>query len=67
MVLGNGTPTVRHFTKESAQREAERLARENAGGRFVVLESIATVTRCDLLWTRHDDGDACDDSDGVPF
>lgn len=44
MVLGNGVPTVRHQSQESAEREAERLADLNPGHSFFVLQAL----------TRHD-------------
>ena len=34
-------PTHRHLSKEQAEREAERLARANAGQRFYILQATA--------------------------
>ena len=66
MVVGGGTPTFRHPTKQSAQHEAERLARNNPGQEFTVLESLATVVKNDLQWVLNDlDGSETDE--GVPF
>jgi len=50
MVLGNGTPTHRHPSKQSAQIEAERLARQMQGHEFIVLEALATVVKSDMQW-----------------
>ncbi len=36
--------TVQHETLQSAEKEADRLARANIGARFVVLESIKFCT-----------------------
>lgn len=37
--MGGGAPTVTHEHPDYANREAERLAAENPGRRFVVLRS----------------------------
>lgn len=37
---GQGAPTVRHMTEDSAIAEARRLSRANAGVRFFVLASV---------------------------
>lgn len=66
MVLGYGTPTVRHHSKQSAKTEAERLARINPGESFVVLESLATVVKSDLMWELNDIGGSETASD-IPF
>jgi hypothetical protein len=39
MVLGDGRPTFRHTYENSANQEAERLARANPGREFIVLEA----------------------------
>ena len=68
MVLGVGMPTYRHPTLSGACTEAERLATSNPGQRFTVLESVASVQKTSVTWTRH--GDASNQIDGsndVPF
>lgn len=66
MVLGGGNPTFRHLTKQSAQREAERLALSNPGQAFTVLESVATVVKAEVQWEPND-LDATATDDGLPF
>lgn len=66
MVLGNGTPTVRHTSKQAAKTEAERLARQMPGYEFVVLESLAVVSKSDIKWEPTESSDSQDD-DSVPF
>lgn len=51
-----GPPTFKHYTLDAAKREAERLALNNPGERFHVLESLGTVrTHRPVEWTEHDD------------
>ena len=57
MVLGAGTPTVRHQYRGDAEREAERLAKANPGSTFTILMSIAEVKKNDVQWTQHDEED----------
>lgn len=47
MVYGirQGAPTVMHDTHEKARDEAKRLARNNPGVVFVVLESVGAVVK----------------------
>lgn len=55
MVLGAGVPTVRHTSKESAEKEAERLAKCNQGQEFTVLESQGTVSvKIVTSWDKHE-------------
>jgi hypothetical protein len=70
MVLGRGTPIVRHHTAELAKAEAERLARLNPGEAFSVLESLATVVLTDIMWRKHAGGCAASnlrDDNCIPF
>ena len=48
--MGQGSPTHRHATQESAANEAKRLARAHKGVAFVVLEATGAVI-CDDLHT----------------
>lgn len=41
MVQGAGPATVRHSTRQLAEMEARRLARENPGHEFYVMEAVA--------------------------
>jgi hypothetical protein len=46
MITGDGnSPKIRHTSKEAAIKEAERLANNNAGIEFIVLEAIEVITR----------------------
>lgn len=63
---GGGNPTVMHDTLNKATSEAERLARQNPGKAFHVLQSygacvVDSLQRIDL---RHDRDDFSDD---IPF
>lgn len=66
MVLGEGTPTFRHASKQSAITEAERLARFFPRRPFVVLESLATVCKTDVSWEPHE-GNREELEDMTPF
>lgn len=47
------SPTVRHPDPASAKQEAERLARQERGQTFVVLQSIGECRVRDIDWTEH--------------
>ena len=69
MVLGEGQPTHRHETKESARLEAERLARQRQAWQFHVLEAVAAVRMTNLVWEQHEPQDepVCENHDDIPF
>ena len=41
-------PRMKHWNEDAAVREAKRLARENPGQQFYVLEAIAGVEKIDV-------------------
>lgn len=47
-----GTPTYKHPNIQSAEAEAERLARMFPGINFHVLACVGTVKKQDVEWTR---------------
>jgi hypothetical protein len=53
MVYGEhqGPPTMRHASRVIADGEAKRLARNNPGIRFFVLESVAVAEKHDVSFT----------------
>lgn len=58
--MGQGAPTVRHDTSESAVAEARRLARANPGITFIVLASVRGYRTADPIVEIEFD-------DGIPF
>lgn len=59
------SPTVKHQTFQSARREAERLARNNRGHRFIVMASMEAFSLDEVVKTDLRPGPA--DWDGIPF
>lgn len=49
-------PTYRHYSLEHAKQEAKRLAMQNPGTEFIVLESIGTVVKNEVIWKGHGTG-----------
>lgn len=66
MVKGIGPANFKHDTRESAIKEASRLAEIHGGQEFHVLVSICTVKSAGIEITRHETVSTADDSD-VPF
>jgi hypothetical protein len=66
MVLGNGTPTVKHDTRADALAEATRLALRIEGSEFHILESIGTVVKRSTVFEPHEI-DPVNDDHGPPF
>lgn len=64
MVVGAGTPVVRHPTFLSAKTEAERLARQHPGQEFTLLQSLGTCRKSDVKW---DTQDGVEPEPVVPF
>ncbi len=48
MVKGLGPSSFMHESPSSAEDEAERLARENPGQRFYVLEAVSAFRRVEV-------------------
>jgi hypothetical protein len=46
-------PKFKHSTEELARREAARLASQNPGEIFIVLQSIAECQSNSIQWTQH--------------
>lgn len=61
--MGQGGPTYRHHSLESAKTEATRLARANPGVQFFILETIGTVEKVDVVFTDL----RVPADDGIPF
>jgi hypothetical protein len=47
---GEQAPTFKHFSKDDAYKEAERLANKHAGSKFYVLRTIASCIKQDVIW-----------------
>ena len=61
-----GTPTVKHFGRPDAVKEAERLSRINPGERFWILKSEEAAEFQPVKWEKaHKEDCACNDC--IPF
>jgi len=47
-------PHFEHSTTRNARLEAERLARQNPGQKFLVLQSVCEVVKDDVVWVEHE-------------
>lgn len=57
-----GMPQVKHANLSAARREAERLARNNPGQTFHVLELVGSCKKTDVEWM------PCEDTEArIPF
>lgn len=61
---GQGAPTARHKSFDSARTEAERLARMVPGIRFFILETVGAVEKVDVQFI---DLRSRDLDDEIPF
>lgn len=43
--IGQGCPSRKHDTADKAHAEAKRLARNNPGVTFIILEAVAAITK----------------------
>lgn len=59
--VGGYAPNRQHTTIQSAEQEAERLARANYGRTFVVLRSVSECVVGEMRRTEHEE------NDGIPF
>lgn len=59
-----GPPTMKHESRDRAQAEAERLARENPGENFYVLAALSVSRKSDVETTHFDVMELIDE---VPF
>jgi len=67
---GRGAPTVQHNSFEKALDEAKRLARNDPGTRFFVLESVAIAVKPDvdvLLFSKRQQPTPINTDDEIPF
>lgn len=48
---GGSAPTFKHYERDGARREAERLARANPGVVFHVMAADAYVVKSDVHWS----------------
>ncbi|WP_420415273.1 hypothetical protein [Roseibium sp.] len=55
--IGQGRPSAQHRSYDVAAAEAKRLARQNPGVRFVVLQAIRAFEKLDVMETTISDPD----------
>lgn len=64
--MGQGSPTARHHSFETAKAEAERLARVCPGTEFYVLQTVGVAKKTDVDF-RHISKDGPSSTDDLPF
>lgn len=65
--VGQRAPTMRHESFDLAHSEAKRLARNNPGIEFVVLEAVAAVFKQDVVTVSFAAPVDRRQDDGIPF
>jgi len=58
----HGAPTYKHTSLSNAKDEARRLATLHPGQSFVVLESVGSMNKVEVVWKNHAEA-----SDECPF
>lgn len=51
----HGLPHHQHRTVDLARQEAERLARQHPGHRFIVMKSLCECSKDEIQWKAHGD------------
>ena len=51
-VEGSGPPSFKHWTEESAAKEADRLARIHKGYRVYVLHTVSACVHSEVQWLK---------------
>lgn len=66
---GQGCPTIAHYRRADADREARRLATANPGVKFYVLASIMCALKIDVAVREIDPQESPTpiNDDGIPF
>lgn len=68
--IGQGSPSMKHDSIEKAETEAKRLARNNPGVTFVVLQAVSAVTKREFDTITFRGGparDGCERGCDLPF
>lgn len=63
---GAHPPSYRHYSYQSAQSEADRLAKTYRGHTFIVLRAISECKISEVQWKRYESDRAVNEED-IPF